>query len=191
MIFRSLSHINLRQCDLGARFNRMNPNSPRGSPRRSLGRLGPPAKGTPRVSDASAEFATSVNVGFGPRWWGHPGHPGSLARWLGAPARGVGEARAVLHRGRGSRHWPQCMPVPIQRQNFVLLFRGKTSCRVTARLPPIPIYSCYHRNPRPYPRCSPAEMKRFEGLDSIVITGIRKSALGTPELPDCATEGLA
>jgi hypothetical protein len=35
--------------------------SRRGSPGRGLGRMGPPARGSSRVCDASAEFATSVN----------------------------------------------------------------------------------------------------------------------------------
>src|SRR4051794_15627877 len=39
-------------------------NSHPGSRCRGLGRIGPPAKGSPGVPDASAEFATSVNVGF-------------------------------------------------------------------------------------------------------------------------------
>jgi hypothetical protein len=38
----------------------------RGSRSRSLGRMGTPAKEIPRVTDASVEFATSVNVGFRP-----------------------------------------------------------------------------------------------------------------------------
>jgi hypothetical protein len=40
-------------------------NSRWGSPSRSLGRIGPPAKGTPRALDAPAEFATSVNSDTG------------------------------------------------------------------------------------------------------------------------------
>ena len=40
-------------------------NSGQASPSRSLGGLGPPAKGSPRASDCPAEFATSVNVGIG------------------------------------------------------------------------------------------------------------------------------
>ena len=36
---------------------------------------------------------------------------------------------------------------------------------------------CYHRNPSPDTRYSPAEMKRSDGRNFIVITGTRKSAL--------------
>jgi len=69
-----------------------------------------------------ADSGRCAAPGQGPRrWWGHPGRPGSAARWLGAVARGWGEASGVLQRGLEMSDWPMSV-LPSQP-------RGKTSCR--------------------------------------------------------------
>src|SRR5262245_14978183 len=69
--------------------------------------------------------------------------PDGLTYWHRKGARHGSGSRRGLARGTGL----QCTTSPTQRTNFVSQFRGPTSCRVTARLPPIPIKSAYTSSP--------------------------------------------
>ena len=63
MIFRSLSHINLRQCELGARFNRMNLGQPIGLADPMIAALAL-THGLELVTANTAHFQQVRNLGY-------------------------------------------------------------------------------------------------------------------------------
>jgi hypothetical protein len=70
------------------------------------------------------------------------GDGGAILAGLVAPPDGLAQGRGEWARhgpfsikDAGQATGPQCIPVPIARQNFVSQFRGETLCRVTGSVP--------------------------------------------------------